>query len=156
MANFFSAGGPGYIVNNATSVCEYCAYSVGDQFYGALGLDFGNRWRDLGIFAAFIGSNLIFLFLGVSFMFSPLLLLLLLISLSWIMAPPREEEAQSSISSPPLLSLAVSVPLPRTSLEIVMKRRLIVDVVSIPKLQPKINALGFLARNIKKAIIGLR
>ncbi len=72
------------------------------------------------------------------------------------MAPPREEEAQSSISSPPLLSLAVSVPLPRTSLEIVMKRRLIVDVVSIPKLQPKINALGFLARNIKKAIIGLR
>jgi ABC-type multidrug transport system permease subunit len=66
MDNFFSAGGPGYIVNNATSACEYCAYSVGDQFYTALGLNFDNRWRDLGILIAFIGSNLVFLFLGVS------------------------------------------------------------------------------------------
>ncbi|TAQ83852.1 hypothetical protein B7494_g7826 [Chlorociboria aeruginascens] len=64
MENFFKAGGAGYIVNNATSVCEYCAYKVGDQFYTGLSLDFSNRWRDLGIFAAFIASNLVFLFLG--------------------------------------------------------------------------------------------
>jgi ATP-binding cassette, subfamily G (WHITE), member 2, SNQ2 len=38
---------------------------VGDQFYQGLGFQFDNRWRDLGILAAFIGSNLIFLFLGV-------------------------------------------------------------------------------------------
>ncbi|EKD15858.1 uncharacterized protein L3040_003283 [Drepanopeziza brunnea f. sp. 'multigermtubi'] len=64
MSNFFAAGGPGYIVNNATDACEYCAYKVGDQFYSSLGLEFNNRWRDLGILVAFIGSNLVFLFLG--------------------------------------------------------------------------------------------
>ncbi|TVY83887.1 ABC transporter G family member [Lachnellula suecica] len=64
MSNFFKAGGPGYIVNNATSACQYCAYKVGDQFYSGLGLNFDNRWRDLGIFVAFVGSNLILLFLG--------------------------------------------------------------------------------------------
>ncbi|KAF4626552.1 hypothetical protein G7Y89_g11606 [Cudoniella acicularis] len=64
MSNFFERGGAGYIVNNATSACEYCAYKFGDQFYTALELDYSNRWRDLGILIAFIGSNLIFLFLG--------------------------------------------------------------------------------------------
>ena len=72
MSNFFSNGGPGYIVNNATSACEYCAYKVGDQFYNALEISFDNRWRDMGIFIAFIGSNLIFLFLGVSSSFGAL------------------------------------------------------------------------------------
>jgi ABC-type multidrug transport system ATPase subunit/ABC-type multidrug transport system permease subunit len=66
MAPFFERGGAGYIVNNATSACQYCAYKVGDQFYTGLGLDFNNRWRDLGILIAFTGSNLVFLFLGVS------------------------------------------------------------------------------------------
>ncbi|KAH7330366.1 ABC-2 type transporter-domain-containing protein [Rhexocercosporidium sp. MPI-PUGE-AT-0058] len=64
MADFFQTGGPGYIVSNVTSACEYCAYKVGDQFYSGLGFEFSNRWRDLGILIAFIGSNLIFLFLG--------------------------------------------------------------------------------------------
>ena len=64
MASFFETGGPGYLVDNATSLCEYCAYKVGDEFLGPLGLEFGNRWRDLGIFAAFVGSNLFLLFLG--------------------------------------------------------------------------------------------
>lgn len=66
MQAFFENGNPGYIVNNATSACEYCAYKVGDQFYTRLGFDFSHRWRDLGILVAFVGSNLIFLFLGVS------------------------------------------------------------------------------------------
>ncbi|TEY32131.1 hypothetical protein BOTCAL_0755g00010 [Botryotinia calthae] len=64
MDNFFSSGGIGYIVNNATSACEYCAYKFGEQFYEPLALEYGNRWRDLGIFLAFIGSNLIILFLA--------------------------------------------------------------------------------------------
>jgi ATP-binding cassette, subfamily G (WHITE), member 2, SNQ2 len=67
MSNFFERGGAGYIVTNATSACEYCAYKVGDQFYSGLGFSFDNRWRDLGILAAFVGSNLCLLFLGVSF-----------------------------------------------------------------------------------------
>ncbi|TVY17321.1 ABC transporter G family member 11 [Lachnellula arida] len=64
MKKFFEDGGAGYIVNNATSACQYCAYKVGDQFYTSLELDFDHRWRDLGIFLAFVGSNLILLFLG--------------------------------------------------------------------------------------------
>ncbi|CZS90575.1 hypothetical protein WAI453_004112 [Rhynchosporium graminicola] len=64
MTDFFNDGGPGYIVSNVTSACEYCAYKVGDQFYAGLEFEFSNRWRDLGILIAFIGSNLVFLFLG--------------------------------------------------------------------------------------------
>ncbi|KAI4289812.1 MAG: hypothetical protein L6R35_000919 [Caloplaca aegaea] len=64
MANFFADGGPGYLVDNATELCQYCAYKVGDEFSQPLGLDFGNRWRDLGVFAAFVISNLFLLFLG--------------------------------------------------------------------------------------------
>lgn len=64
MSAFFAKGGPGYIANNATDMCEYCAYKVGDQFYEPLGFRFENRWRDLGILSAFIGSNLILLFIG--------------------------------------------------------------------------------------------
>lgn len=65
MQAFFAAGGPGYLLNSATDQCEYCAYRVGDEFYAPLGLSYANRWRDLGIFAAFIASNLIILFVGV-------------------------------------------------------------------------------------------
>lgn len=64
MSEFFKNGGPGYIVDNATDICQYCAYKVGDQFYTPLELSYDNRWRDLGIFAAFIASNLILLFVG--------------------------------------------------------------------------------------------
>jgi ABC-type multidrug transport system permease subunit len=64
MSAFFADGGPGYLVNNATSDCAYCAYNVGDQFFKPFGMEYGNRWRDFGILTAFIGSNLILLFLG--------------------------------------------------------------------------------------------
>jgi ABC-type multidrug transport system permease subunit len=64
MSDFFAAGGAGYLANNQTSDCSYCAYSVGDQFYEPLGISFDTRWRDFGIFTAFIGSNLILLFIG--------------------------------------------------------------------------------------------
>ncbi len=66
MTSFFENGGPGYLAQNATELCQYCAYKVGDQFYEPLGFSFDHRWRDLGIFAAFIGSNLVLLFVGVS------------------------------------------------------------------------------------------
>ena len=64
MERFFADGGAGYLVDNATDVCQYCAFKVGDQFFEPLGYNFDNRWRDLGIFAAFVGSNLLLLFLG--------------------------------------------------------------------------------------------
>ena len=65
MEAFFNAGGIGYIVDNSTSSCEYCAYSVGDDYYTALGMDFANRWRDLGIYIAFFASNVIILIIAV-------------------------------------------------------------------------------------------
>ncbi|KAH7020916.1 ABC-2 type transporter [Microdochium trichocladiopsis] len=68
MEPFFSSGGLGYLVNNATSACEYCAYKIGNQFYEPLGFEFSNRWRDLGIFAAFIFSNLAILLLAGRFL----------------------------------------------------------------------------------------
>ncbi|KAK4183582.1 putative ATP-binding transporter [Podospora australis] len=68
MADFFKRGGAGYLVSNTTSDCEYCAYKVGDQFYEPLGFMFENRWRDLGIFIAFIGSNLLILFVASRFL----------------------------------------------------------------------------------------
>ncbi|KAK4133652.1 hypothetical protein BT67DRAFT_434638 [Trichocladium antarcticum] len=64
MEPFFARGGPGYLVDNATRACQYCAFKVGDEFYEALDLSFDDRWRDLGIYIAFIGSNLIILFLA--------------------------------------------------------------------------------------------
>ena len=64
MANYFANGGLGYIANNDTNNCEYCAYKIGEEFYEPLGFDFAHRWRDLGIMAAFVGSNLLILFLG--------------------------------------------------------------------------------------------
>ncbi|KAI1763372.1 ABC-2 type transporter-domain-containing protein [Hypoxylon sp. FL1150] len=67
MATFFETGA-GYIVDNSTSLCEYCAYKVGNQFYEPLGFSFDLRWRDLGIFLAFIGSNLIILFTASRFL----------------------------------------------------------------------------------------
>lgn len=64
MDSFFSNGGAGYHVNNATDVYQCCAYRVGDRFCEPLGYEFDHRWRNRGIYAAFIGSNLIVLFLG--------------------------------------------------------------------------------------------
>ncbi|EAW12683.1 putative ABC transporter [Aspergillus clavatus NRRL 1] len=66
MQPFFDRGGSGYLADNATRACEYCAFKLGDEFYSTFSMDFDTRWRDLGIFLAFIGSNLIILFLAVS------------------------------------------------------------------------------------------
>ena len=50
----------GYINNpNATSACQYCSYAKGEDYYNVLGITFGDRWRDLGIFIAFIAFNAI-------------------------------------------------------------------------------------------------
>lgn len=65
MQPFFERGGNGYLLENATQACKYCAYKIGDEFYSAFSMDFDNRWRDLGIFLAFVGSNLIILFFAV-------------------------------------------------------------------------------------------
>lgn len=68
MADFFSRGGTGYLVNGTTSNCEFCAYSVGDEFLAEMGMSWENRWRDLGIFICFVASNLVILFAASRFL----------------------------------------------------------------------------------------
>jgi ATP-binding cassette subfamily G (WHITE) protein 2 (SNQ2) len=60
----------GYIANpNATANCGYCQYKLGDGYLSSLGFAWAYRWRDLGIFASFIGSNLIILALAARFFY---------------------------------------------------------------------------------------
>ncbi|POR34879.1 ABC transporter G family member 11 [Tolypocladium paradoxum] len=68
MKAFFANGGAGYLVSNETQSCEYCAYKVGDEFYQPLNMSFAHRWRDMGIYVAFIGSNLVILFTASRFL----------------------------------------------------------------------------------------
>ncbi|KAF5332541.1 hypothetical protein D9611_005143 [Ephemerocybe angulata] len=50
----------GYIENiSDTAACRYCQYSVGDEFYTPLNIDYGNRWRDAFILFSFFVFNLI-------------------------------------------------------------------------------------------------
>lgn len=68
MSDFFANGAPGYLLDEAAFLCNYCAYKIGDEFYNPLGYSFSNRWRDLGIFIAFIFSNLAILFVAARFL----------------------------------------------------------------------------------------
>jgi len=66
MEKYFQNGGLGYLAQNATSTCQFCSYKTGEDFYTPLGLSYDNRWRDSGIYASFIASNLVILFIAVS------------------------------------------------------------------------------------------
>ena len=64
----FLSTAPGYLRNlTATETCEYCPFAVGDEFLEPLGMAYDRRWTDLGVFAAFVGGNLMVLFLAVGF-----------------------------------------------------------------------------------------
>ncbi|MBW0489555.1 hypothetical protein O181_029270, partial [Austropuccinia psidii MF-1] len=59
----------GYLRNpRALSRCQYCQYSVGDEYLSSLGLSFDNRYRDWVIFIAYIGSNLVIVIFGARFL----------------------------------------------------------------------------------------
>jgi|SRR5271170_5714061 len=59
----------GYVANpNATSGCGYCQFSVGDGYLATLEYSWDARWTELGIFAAFVGSNLIILALAARYL----------------------------------------------------------------------------------------
>ncbi|KAH9934163.1 pleiotropic drug resistance ABC transporter [Fomitopsis serialis] len=57
MGTFISSVG-GYLTNgDATSKCQYCAYSTTDAFLGeSFNIFYSNHWRDFGIFCAYIVS----------------------------------------------------------------------------------------------------
>jgi ABC-type multidrug transport system permease subunit len=65
-AGEFVQGFGGYLANStATSNCQYCQYSVGDEFFLPLNITYGNRWRDVGILFAFFGNvfNLLYIYI---------------------------------------------------------------------------------------------
>ncbi|GAA5815227.1 hypothetical protein MFLAVUS_008733 [Mucor flavus] len=70
MADFFTSGGPGYIGNtNATDMCDYCPYRLGNDFYETrIGWSYENRWRDFGILCAYYIFN-VFAFMFFVYLF---------------------------------------------------------------------------------------
>lgn len=57
-AGAFAQGAGGYLLNpGASSDCQYCPYSVGDQYLSTLNISASNKWRDFGIFLIFVCSN---------------------------------------------------------------------------------------------------
>ncbi|CDR47608.1 CYFA0S34e00650g1_1 [Cyberlindnera fabianii] len=65
LGDYISKAGTGYLQDpEATGSCQFCPMSKTDDFLAQVQLDYGNRWRDVGIFIAFIFINL---FLAVLF-----------------------------------------------------------------------------------------
>ncbi|KAI1101221.1 ABC-2 type transporter-domain-containing protein [Jackrogersella minutella] len=57
-AGEFAQGAGGYLLNpDATGGCQYCPYSVGNQYLTTLNIQADEKWRDFGIFFAFCISN---------------------------------------------------------------------------------------------------
>jgi ABC-type multidrug transport system permease subunit len=57
-ASSFLSSAPGYLLNpDATQGCQYCPYSVGDDYLSTLNLKASDKWRNFGIFLAFCVSN---------------------------------------------------------------------------------------------------
>ncbi|KAF9355642.1 hypothetical protein BGX26_006301 [Mortierella sp. AD094] len=59
----------GYLNNpNATSDCEYCQYSLGQDYYIGLSMDYSHRWRNLGIMCIYLAFNVCLVIIGVRFL----------------------------------------------------------------------------------------
>ncbi|KAF1920055.1 ABC transporter-like protein [Ampelomyces quisqualis] len=57
-ASDFVSSAPGYLLNpQATSGCQYCPYSLGNDYLATLNIKASDKWRDFGIFLAFCCSN---------------------------------------------------------------------------------------------------
>ena len=49
----------GYLTNpDSTTACQFCSFKTTDEFLDlSFNIKYSNRWRDVGIFLAFIASN---------------------------------------------------------------------------------------------------
>lgn len=47
----------GYVQTGLDGICEFCQYANGDEFGRGFSVYYANRWRDMGIFCAFILFN---------------------------------------------------------------------------------------------------
>ncbi|KAG0297672.1 hypothetical protein BGZ96_005336 [Linnemannia gamsii] len=67
-AGAFIQRAPGYLNNgDATSGCQYCQYSNGQDFYANLNMDISHRWRNIGISCIYLVSNFVIIILGIKF-----------------------------------------------------------------------------------------
>ncbi|ODQ64433.1 putative ABC transporter [Nadsonia fulvescens var. elongata DSM 6958] len=67
-ADFLASAG-GYLRNPAAEgLCQYCRFKVGDDFLATLDYSWDNRWRDLGILIAFVGSNIVIFLLAARYL----------------------------------------------------------------------------------------
>ncbi|KAL3456754.1 ABC-2 type transporter-domain-containing protein [Aspergillus heterothallicus] len=56
-AGRFTSQAPGYVTDVGGGMCAYCPYSDGDEFASSFNVYYSNKWRDYGIFWAFIMFN---------------------------------------------------------------------------------------------------
>ena len=57
-AGAFAASSGGYLLNpGATSDCQYCPYATGNDYLATLNIKASDKWRNFGIFLAFVISN---------------------------------------------------------------------------------------------------
>ncbi|KAK9466422.1 ABC-2 type transporter-domain-containing protein [Lipomyces arxii] len=64
-AGVFAVRSGGYIDNlNATSECRYCRYSVADTYLESVGINYDQRWRNVGLLCAYIVFNTFAMFAG--------------------------------------------------------------------------------------------
>lgn len=57
-AGAYAASAGGYFLDaTSTTLCQYCPYTVGDQYLNLLNIKASDAWRDFGIFMAFVVSN---------------------------------------------------------------------------------------------------
>jgi ATP-binding cassette subfamily G (WHITE) protein 2 (SNQ2) len=54
----------GYAQVLADGSCGYCSISQGDTYLASLNMFYSNRWRDTGIFCAFVGANYVGVFIA--------------------------------------------------------------------------------------------
>lgn len=57
--DFLNSSG-GYLNNpNATSSCQYCKYTVGDDYLDTINVKFSHRWRNVGFQCAYLVFNVV-------------------------------------------------------------------------------------------------
>lgn len=57
-AGAFADASPGYLLNPDAKVdCQYCPYTTGDDYLSTLNISADDKWRDFGIFLAFVVTN---------------------------------------------------------------------------------------------------
>lgn len=54
---FADVAGGNLLNPNATDVCQFCQLKNGDQYLAQLNISASDKWRDFGIFCAFVVSN---------------------------------------------------------------------------------------------------